>query len=264
MTETAEPLTHPAYGRLRAVTDTASVLLADNPGLLTLDGTNTWVLRGPRSDELVIMDPGPDDDAHIARIASLGRIALVLISHRHPDHTDAIDKLVDATGATVRSAGSGFLRGMGGELVDGEVIDAAGLQIKVMSTPGHTADSLSFLLDDAVLTADTVLGRGTTVMDKEDGSLTAYLESLNRLRGLGHRTVLPGHGPDLPDLDAVTQGYLVHRQERLEQVRSALRELGEDATARQIVEHVYVDVDEKLWDAAEWSVQVQLNYLLQE
>ncbi|MEM6106331.1 MBL fold metallo-hydrolase [Mycobacterium sp. 050272] len=264
MTETVEPLTHPAYGSLRAVTDTASVLLAENPGLLTLEGTNTWVLRGPRSDELVIVDPGPDDNEHIARIASLGRIALVLISHRHSDHTDAIDKLVELTGATVRSAGSGFLRGLGGELVDGEIIDAANLKIKVMATPGHTADSLSFLLDDAVLTADSVLGRGTTVMDKEDGSLTAYLESLHRLRGLGRRAVLPGHGPDLPDLESATHGYLVHRQERLEQVRSALREIGDDASARQVVEHVYTDVDEKLWDAAEWSVQVQLDYLRRE
>lgn len=254
-------LTHPAPAQLRAVTETASVLLCDNPGLMTLEGTNTWVLRGPRSDELVIVDPGPDDDAHIARVAALGRITLVLISHRHGDHTDGIDKLVELTGATVRSAGSGFLRGFGGELTDGEVIDAAGLKIKVMSTPGHTADSMSFVLDDAVLTADTVLGRGTTVMDKEDGNLTAYLESLQRLRGLGQRTVLPGHGPDLPDLDAVTRGYLAHRHERLEQVRSALREIGEEAGARQIVEHVYTDVDEKLWDAAEWSVQVQLNYL---
>ncbi|OBK31078.1 MBL fold metallo-hydrolase [Mycobacterium asiaticum] len=259
MTEAA--LTHPAYGQLRPVTDTASVLLADNPGLMTLEGTNTWVLRGPRSDELVIVDPGPDDDEHIARVAALGRITLVLISHRHPDHTDGIDKLVELTGATVRSAGSGFLRGLGGHLVDGEVIDAAGLKIKVIATPGHTADSLSFLLEDAVLTADTVLGRGTTVMDKEDGNLTDYLETLQRLRGLGRRTVLPGHGPDLPNLDDVTQGYLVHRQKRLEQVRSALRALGEDASVRQVVEHVYTDVDEKLWDAAEWSVQVQLDYL---
>ncbi|CAM2881299.1 MBL fold metallo-hydrolase [Mycobacterium intermedium] len=261
MPTTSGALTHPAYGELRPVTETASVLLADNPGVMTLEGTNTWVLRGPRSDELVIVDPGPDDDEHIARVAALGRIALVLISHRHVDHTDGIDKLVELTGATVRSAGSGFLRGLGGELVDGEVIDAAGLKIKAMATPGHTADSFSFVLEDAVLTADTVLGRGTTVMDKEDGSLTDYMESLHRLRGLGKRTVLPGHGPDLPALDAVTTGYLAHRHERLEQVRSALRELGEDATTRQIVEHVYVDVDEKLWDAAEWSVQVQLNYL---
>lgn len=261
MTEAVESPTHPAYGRLRAVTETASVLLADNPGLMTLEGTNTWVLRGPGSAELVVVDPGPDDDEHIARVAALGRIALVLISHRHGDHTDGIDKLVDATGATVRSAGSGFLRGLGGELVDGEVIDAAGLRIKVMSTPGHTADSLSFLLDDAVLTADTILGRGTTVIDKEDGGLADYLESLRRLRGLGARTVLPGHGPDLPDLAAVAAGYLAHRQERLEQVRSALRDIGDDATVRQVVEHVYADVDEKLWDAAEWSVQAQLDYL---
>ena len=141
-------LEHPAYGQLRRVTDTASVLLCNNPGLMTLDGTNTWVLRGPGSDEMVIVDPGPDDDEHIDRIANLGKIPLVLISHKHGDHTDAIDKLVERTGATVRAVGSGFLRGLGGPLSDGEVIDAAGLRITVLATPGHTADSLSFLLDD--------------------------------------------------------------------------------------------------------------------
>jgi glyoxylase-like metal-dependent hydrolase (beta-lactamase superfamily II) len=157
--------------------------------------------------------------------------------------------------------GSGFLRGLGGPLADGEVIDAAGLRITVMATPGHTADSVSFLLDDAVLTADTVLGRGTTVIDNEDGSLSQYMESLRRLHGLGHRSVLPGHGPDLDDLEAVSAMYLAHREERLDQVRGALDTLGDDASARQIVEHVYTDVDEKLWDAAEWSVQAQLDYL---
>ena len=254
-------ITHPAYGELRPVTTTASVLLCDNPGIMTLDGTNTWVLRGPGSDELVIVDPGPDDDAHIERVAALGRISLVLISHRHGDHTDGIDKLVGRTGAVVRSVGSGFLRGLGGPLVDGEVIDAAGLRITVLATPGHTADSVSFLLDDAVLTADTVLGRGTTVIDNEDGSLRDYLGSLRRLGGLGNRTVLPGHGPDLADLKAVTEMYLAHREDRLNQVRAALREIGEDATARQVVEHVYTDVDQKLWDAAEKSVEAQLDYL---
>ncbi|AMO59232.1 Zn-dependent hydrolase [Mycolicibacterium phlei] len=252
---------HPAYGRLRPVTETASVLLCNNPGLMTLEGTNTWVLRGPGSDEMVVVDPGPDDDEHIARLAELGRIPLVLISHKHEDHTGAIDKIVDATAAVVRSVGSGYLRGLGGPLTDGEVIEAAGLRITVMATPGHTVDSLSFVLDDAVLTADTVLGRGTTVIDKEDGSLAAYLDSLHRLRGLGRRRVLPGHGPELDDLEAVSDMYLAHRQQRLDQVRAALRELGEDATTRQVVEHVYTDVDEKLWDVAEWSVQAQLDYL---
>ena len=257
----AEGLSHPAYGRLRRVTDSASVLLADNPGLMTLEGTNTWVLSAAGSDEVVIVDPGPEDAEHVQRVAEVGRIALGLISHRHTDHTGGIDQIVELTGAPVRSVGSGFLRGLGGYLTDGEVIDAAGLRIKVMATPGHTADSVSFVLDDAVLTADTVLGRGTTVIDNEDGSLAAYLESLRRLRGLGPRVVLPGHGPDLRDLEAVADMYLAHREERLEQVRGALRDLGDDATARQIVEHVYTDVDETLWDAAEWSVQAQLNYL---
>jgi glyoxylase-like metal-dependent hydrolase (beta-lactamase superfamily II) len=258
---------HPAYGVLRPVTDTASVLLCDNPGVMTLDGTNTWVLRGPGSDEMVVVDPGPDDkDEHIERLAALGPIPLVLISHRHPDHTGGIDRLVDLTGAVVRSVGSGFLRGLGGPLTDGEVIDAAGLRITVLATPGHTADSVSFVLggdEGAVLTADTVLGRGTTVIDSEDGSLGDYLESLRRLRGLGHRRVLPGHGPDLDDLVGMSDTYLAHREERLAQVRAALDELGEDAGARAIVEHVYTDVDEKLWEAAEKSVQAQLDYLRQ-
>jgi glyoxylase-like metal-dependent hydrolase (beta-lactamase superfamily II) len=141
-------LEHPAYGLLRPVTETASVLLCNNPGLMTLDGTNTWVLRGPGSDEMVVVDPGPEDDEHIAKIADLGKIPLVLISHKHGDHTDAIDKLVNLTGATVRAVGSGFLRGVEGRpLSDGEVIDAAGVRITVLATPGHTADSLSFVVD---------------------------------------------------------------------------------------------------------------------
>jgi len=251
----------PAYGVLRPVTETASVLLCENPGTMTLEGTNTWVLRGPGSDGIVIVDPGPDQDDHIERLARLGRITLVLISHRHGDHTDGIDKIVAATGATVRSVGSGFLRGMGGHLIDGEVIDAAGLRITVIATPGHTSDSVSFVLDDAVLTADTILGRGTTVIDDEDGSLADYFDSLHRLQGLGRRIVLPGHGPELPDVSAVAAMYTAHRHERLEQVRQALQALGDDATARQVVEYVYTDVDEELWDVAESSVRAQLNYL---
>lgn len=254
-------MSHPAYGTLRPVTATASVLLCDNPGHMTLDGTNTWLLRGPGSDEFVVVDPGPDDEAHIARLAEAGRIPLVLISHRHGDHTEGIDRLVAASGATVRSVGSGFLRGRGAPLRDGEVIEAAGVRLTVMATPGHSADSLCFVMDDAVLTADTVLGRGTTVIDGEDGSLVQYLDSLRRLQGLGSRKVLPGHGPELDDLAAVAAMYLAHREERLEQVRDALRIIGDDATARQVVEHVYADVDEKLWEAAEQSVKAQLAYL---
>lgn len=254
-------ISHPAYGRLRSVADSASVLLAQNPGLMTLEGTNTWVLSAPGSDEVVIVDPGPDDAEHVQRVAGVGKVALVLISHRHGDHTAAVDPLAELTGAPVRSVDPDYLRGDSVALTDREVIEAAGLKITVLATPGHTADSVSFLLEDAVLTADTVLGRGTTVIDSKDGSLGDYFESLHRLRGLGARIVLPGHGPELPSIVDTADMYLAHRRERLDQVRGALDALGDDATARQIVEHVYTDVDEQLWDAAEWSVQAQLDYL---
>ena len=253
-------LVHPAYAQMRQVTPSVAVVLAENPSVMSLEGTNTWILRAPGHDECVVVDPGPLDEAHLARIAQVP-VALTLISHRHYDHTDGIDKLADAVGVPVYSAGSGFQRRMGGGLTDGQVIEAAGLRITVLSTPGHTADSLSFVLDDAVLTADTVLGRGTTVIDAEDGDLAHYLDSLQRLRGLGPRTVLPGHGPELANIEAVAAGYLAHREQRLSQVRAALAVLGEDATTRQVVEHVYTDVAEELWDVAEWSVQAQLDYL---
>ncbi|AMW18166.1 MULTISPECIES: MBL fold metallo-hydrolase [Mycobacteroides] len=259
-------MTHPAYGQLRPVTETASVLLANNPGMMTLEGTNTWVLRAPSSDEIVIVDPGPgvatgDPDVHVEELAKIGKVALILVSHRHFDHTGGVDRLVELTGAPVRAADPAWLRGDSVALTDGEHIDVAGLSISVLATPGHSDDSVSFVLDDAVLTADTILGRGTTVIAQDGGGLGDYLESLKRLEGLGKRTVLPGHGPELGDLSAISAEYLAHREQRLDQVRGALAALGEDASARQVVEFVYTDVDPSLWGAAEWSVQAQLDYL---
>ncbi|HJQ43639.1 MAG TPA: MBL fold metallo-hydrolase, partial [Jatrophihabitantaceae bacterium] len=138
-----------------------------------------------------------------------------------------------------------------------------GLRLSVLATPGHTADSVCFVVGDgeAVLTGDTILGRGTTVVAHPDGILGAYLDSLRLLRDVGQAVVLPGHGPELPSLEDVASYYLAHRAERLDQVRAALAVLGPDATARQVVEHVYTDVDPIVWGAAELSVQAQLAYL---
>jgi glyoxylase-like metal-dependent hydrolase (beta-lactamase superfamily II) len=260
-------MTHPAYRELRPVTTLASVLLEDNPGPMTLDGTNTWLLRAPGAAACVVVDPGEDDLPHLERVAAAaGAVSLVLITHWHPDHVGGAPWLARQTGAPVRALDPALTVG-GAPLVDGEVIEAAGVRLQVVATPGHTSDSVSFLLDGpgvapAVLTGDTVLGRGTTVIAHPDGALGPYLTSLRRLAELAPDTVaLPGHGPELPDAAAAATAYLAHREQRLDQVRAALATLGADASPPQVVEHVYVDVDRSLWPAAELSVRAQLDYL---
>ncbi|MDI9918250.1 MBL fold metallo-hydrolase [Rhodococcus sp. IEGM 1379] len=255
---------HPAYAQLRAVTDIASVMLENNPGMMTLDGTNTWILQFPGNSECVVVDPGDNDEEHLQRVAGTGRVVLTLITHRHFDHTAGVGRFHELTSAPVRSVDPEFLRGSGTTLVDGEVIEVAGLRLRIVATPGHTADSVSIVIenDGSVLTGDTILGRGTAVLDDSDGDLGDYLTSLRALIELGDgRTVLPGHGPELPDLQEISQKYLAHREERLDQVRAALVTLGDSASVRDIVEHVYSDVDPKLWPVAEKSVNVQLAYL---
>ncbi|WP_435278591.1 MBL fold metallo-hydrolase [Rhodococcus yananensis] len=256
-------LVHPAYAQLRQVTPFAAVMLAENPSVMSLEGTNTWILRAPDSDECVVVDPGPLDEAHLERVARVP-VAMTLISHRHFDHTEGGERFAELTGSPVHAATECHRHGGGTGLEDGRIIEAAGLRIRVLASPGHTADSLSFVVenDNSVLTADTILGRGTTVLDDTDGDLGDYLGSLRKYLDLGAGcTVLPGHGPESADLGTIARAYLTHREERLDQVRAALRTLGHDADARRIVEHVYADVDRSLWDAAEKSVNVQLDYL---
>ena len=254
-------MTHPLYGQLRPVTPYASVLLARNPSPMTLDGTNTWLLRAPGSGSCLVVDPGPDDPGHLNAVAAAaGEVTGILLTHGHLDHSAGAAALRALTRAPVRALDPA--QRLGGEgLGEGDVVAAAGVEVRVLATPGHTSDSLCFGVGDAVLTGDTVLGRGTTVVAHPDGRLADYLDSLRRLHELGTRAVLPGHGPELPDLAAVTSAYLAHREERLEQVRAALEQLGPDAAAMDVVRVVYADVDPVLWPAAELSVRAQLEYL---
>ncbi|MCD9199613.1 MBL fold metallo-hydrolase [Aeromicrobium wangtongii] len=250
-----------------AVTDRASFVLAANPGIMTLDGTNTWILREPGATHAVVVDPGPSDETHLqAVLAAAGEVGLVLFTHRHFDHTEALGRIVELTGAPARSIDPEFTRGAE-PLVDGETIDVDGLSIDVFATPGHTTDSACFLMgaERSLLSGDTILGRGTTVIAHPDGVLGAYLDSLAHIRelieeGLVER-ILPGHGPVIDQPAEVVDFYLDHRAERLDQVRAAV-----DAgatTPREVVQRVYRDVDESLWGAAELSVAAQLDYLRQ-
>ncbi|TNC22923.1 MBL fold metallo-hydrolase [Amycolatopsis alkalitolerans] len=250
-------MTHPAYGEFRQVSPAASVLLENNPSAMTLEGTNTWVLRAPGAAGCVIVDPGYHDLDHLPKLTETGPVELILLTHHHPDHSEGAPWLAEQAGAPVRALDPALCRAAEA-FVDGEVISAAGLEIEVLHTPGHTEDSVCLRVGDHVLTGDTILGRGTTVLS----DLGSYLGSLRRLLELpAGLSGLPGHGPELAELKTIAQEYLDHREERLNQVRAALEVLGENATPRQIVEHVYADVDRALWAPAEHSVRAQLGYL---
>ncbi len=260
---------HPAYETVRAVTPFASVVLCHNPGLMELDGTNTWILRAPGSADCVVVDPGPRKHRdHVELVAAQGNVVLTLITHRHYDHTGAIKRFRNQTSSPVRAWDEDYCRDAK-PLRDREVIEAAGLRITVLHTPGHTGDSVSLLVEHdgarAMLTGDTILGSGTTVLDPRDGGLRDYLNSLNRLIVEGQDCVLlPGHGPDHPDLIPVARYYKSHREERIDQIRAALDDLGvsaKKAKPMKIVRKVYSDVDKKLWPAARMSVKAQLEYL---
>ena len=246
---------------LRPVTATAGVVLAPNPGPMTLEGTNTWLLRAPDAPAAVVVDPGYEDEPHLTRVSDAAEVELILITHQHPDHAQGAPWLSNRVNAPVRAFDPTLCRDAP-PLAHGETIEAAGLTLEVVHTPGHTPDSVCLRVahagTSATLTGDTILGRGTTVLT----DLGDYLESLRVLAAEPPSTLaLPGHGPELQDLPTTAMEYLAHREARLNQVRAALAELGEDATPRQVVELVYADVDQSLWAPAEWSVQAQLDYL---
>ncbi|MGX2996387.1 MBL fold metallo-hydrolase [Streptomyces sp. JNUCC 64] len=244
-------------------------VLAPNPSVMTLDGTNTWIVAEPDSALAVVVDPGPLDEGHlravVAEVERTGRrVALTLLTHGHADHAEGAGRFAELTGSRVRALDPALRLGDEG-LAAGDVITTGGLELRVVPTPGHTGDSLCFHLpaDRAVLTGDTVLGRGTTVVSHPDGRLGDYLDSLRRLRSLtvddGVTVVLPGHGPVLEDARGAMEFYLAHRAHRLAQVETAVED--GHRTAAQVVARVYADVDRSLWPAAELSVRAQLEYL---
>lgn len=259
----------PAFGGLPTVTrldEVTTRVLADNASPMTLDGTNTYVLHPPAAGVAAIVDPGPPDPHHLAAVEGVLRErdvwpTAVLVTHHHLDHAEAAEGWSQHFGARVHASTPEVAGPDGHVLHDGGHVDLPGLSIEAVATPGHSADHLGFRLGTgALLTGDHVLGRGTSVVTHPDGDLTAYLDSLRRVLDLGPDALLPGHGPELTeDPDAVVRYYLDHRAFRERQVLAVLDD--GPATAREIVEVVYADVDPGLWPAAGASTRATLERL---
>lgn len=257
------------------------VVLAPNPGPMTLEGTNTWILGpggmgsmgapGRIAGPCIVVDPGPLDEGHLRRVhRAAGEVADIVLTHRHLDHSEGLARFAELTGSGVRAADPAYAiptGGADGRLDDGLELAVGDLTIRVVATPGHTSDSTSLLVTGAtgrwLLTGDMVLGRGTTVITHPDGDLGAYLGSLDVMLALVREhdvtAILPGHGPVVTDPEGVLTFYREHRRQRLDQVRDALRQ--GDTTPAEVVARVYADVDRSVWPAAEQSVRAQLDYL---
>lgn len=251
------------------VTSSTRCILAPNPSPWTLDGTNTWLLSAPGSAAALVVDPGPDDPDHLDAIAAAAdeagqRIRGVLLTHGHVDHAEGARVFAMRQGSWVRALDPEHRLGDEG-LADGDVVDVGDWQVRVVGTPGHSADSLSFHLphDGSLLTGDTILGRGTSLVAWPDGTLGEYLGSLARLRALAESTgmlrLLPGHGPVLSDPVTVLDAYLEHRRARLAEVEEVVA--SGVTEARDVVAIVYADVPREVWPAAELTVRAQLAYL---
>jgi glyoxylase-like metal-dependent hydrolase (beta-lactamase superfamily II) len=227
-------------------------VLAPNPGVYTLEGTNTWVVGCEPS---VVIDPGPADETHLAEVERVAvGVSAVLITHDHEDHAEGAAAFAERVGAPLRA-----WRMRGAErLRDGERVPAGGAELVAMHTPGHSPDHVAFHepTEHALFTGDAVVGRGTTLIDPPEGDLAKYVASLKRMLDLGPRTIHPGHGPLVLDARAKLTEYLEHRGERERQLLEEITEA--PRTAAELVATIYSDYPEDVRPLAARSVLAHL------
>jgi len=269
-----------AYGRCDEVSPLIRRVIANNPGPFTFLGTGTYIVgRG----EVAVIDPGPDDPAHLAAILSATegeRITHIAITHHHSDHSPLAGPLKAATGAVIYGcAAPAHAEDDGGvkmeaghdlafrpdvSLCGGGAISGPGWTLEAVPSPGHTSNHLCFALaeENACFTGDHIMGWSTTVIAPPDGNMSDYLGSLRRIRDRGFATLWPTHGPPVRAVRPFIDAYLAHRQERIDQILDALQ--AGPAKIGELTPRLYADVDARLHPAAARSMLAAMIHLVRE
>ena len=249
----------PEYGTVVNVVPGVRRIVAPNPGPMTYHGTNTWLVEG--DDGVTVIDPGPDDEAHVAAVAAAGPVARILLTHTHPDHVGAAPALAAATGAPILGWGQPWLKSFAPDqdVADGDVVGG----LTALHTPGHASDHLCFVWRDGVVfTGDHVMSWNTSIVSPPDGDMAAYMAGLRMMLGRGDRLYLGGHGPPLAEPQALVRAMLGHRQAREAAVLGTLG--GAAMTTAAIVELLYGGLDARLKKAAERTVLAHVLKLVME
>ena len=244
------------------LTEGVRLLLAPNPSPMTLEGTNTYLIGGERS--VILMDPGPNDDGHIASVEAAlagADVETIVLTHKHIDHAEAAERCAELFDAPIAS--NDGPRRSGDQVVrEGDRLGG----LLAIATPGHSSDHLCFVLEEerTLFSGDHILGRGTTVVAHPDGDMAEYMTSLERLKQLDLDRIFPGHGPVIADPRAVIDEYIEHRLMRERQVIDGLEAAGEAVTPEELVARIYADVDPILHPVAAMSVRAHLAKLARE
>jgi glyoxylase-like metal-dependent hydrolase (beta-lactamase superfamily II) len=257
------------YGVASALSPMVRRIVAENPGMMTGPGTNTYLVG---IDEIAVIDPGPGDAAHLDAIAGCGgdRIRWILLTHTHEDHSPGAVGLKKRTGAEILAFGPGEGKGrvrLDGTLGDGAVIEATEFHLTALHTPGHASNHLCYLLNEerTLFTGDHIMQGSTVVIGPPDGDMAAYFASLEKLKTIRPRlkAIAPGHGHLIEDPQATIDEYIEHRRAREKQVLDVLRTRG-TASIAEIVEDIYSDVAPELHPVAQRSVWAHLRKLADE
>ena len=270
----------PPLGTAVEVSPLIRRITCNNPGPFTFKGTNTFIAgRGT----VAIIDPGPDDEAHLAAVLNAVRgetVSNILVTHTHMDHSPLAAKLAAATGAkiygAISPAGSSMISGLRLDasvdhdfmrdvpLSNGDVVEGKGWTLETVFTPGHMANHMSFCLKEemALLVGDHVMAWATTVVAPPEGNMKDYMGSLQKLLKRNEDVYYPAHGPESRKPLGLVRAILAHRKMREEAIFNRVK--AGDQSIGEIVANIYADVDPRLHGAAGLSALAHLEHLAEK